>query len=633
LVGTRAGKVGIWDVASHARLFTTRGNAELISAAFDPTGSQILTANLDNSANVFDARSGSAIVRLVGSELALTRAVYSRDGTMIATASRDGTARVWESRSGSQRVVIRGQDGALLDVAFSPNGTLLATASEDGSARVWEVATGKERATLLRRSAKDRLGAGSPRQAAVKEPVSVRRISFSPDGWLIAAALSDGTARIWSTTTMRAVAILQHSEAVRSVAFSPDSLRLVTASWDRTARLWDTQSGRQIGTAMVHQGWVQDAVFSPDGSKIVTASANPDTTTRLWDGKTGAPLGSYGDGPADTVKFDAAGTKILRVTKKNVEIVPIDAFLQQADGKAPLVATRFAAIGDNGEVRLGAVSGGNIVEEGTLSGAPDMRAQGEGYGLSIDGKPIVDGGTVDGRTAAGTVFKDCTSCPEMIVLPPGQFQRSVGSSKGLLRQTVRLSRAFAVGRFEVTNVEMRTAQRAERGARLPAAPISWDQATAYVKRLSEITGHSYRLLTEDEWEYAAGGVVFREPVTAAPASHDLANIGDAKCCTGNAEGADRWVGAAPVGQFRPNGFGLFDMIGNVAEWVQDCWTIDLGEGPNDGSAYEPRGCTRRVLRGGGFLDPASQAGIDARQFSPADLRNDDMGLRVARELK
>jgi formylglycine-generating enzyme required for sulfatase activity len=524
----------------------------------------------------------------------------------------------------------------VLDVAFNPNGRLVVTASEDGSALVWDVGTGREKAALVRQSARDRLGAGSPRQAAVKEAVTVRRISFSPDGWLIAAALSDGTARIWNSTTMRAVATVRHDEAVRSVAFSPDSLRLVTASWDRTARLWDTQSGAPIGQPMVHQGWVQDAVFSPDGSKIVTASANPDTTTRLWDGKTGAPLGSFGDGPADIVKFDAAGTQILRVTKKNVQIVSIGAFLEKAGDKAPTAArkvSRFAAILDNGEVRLGAVSDGNIVEEGTLNGAPDMRAQGDGFGLSIDGKPIVKGGrTVDSRTPAGTVFKDCTSCPEMIVLPPGQFQRSVGPSMTILSQTVRLSRAFAVGRFEVTNAEMRTAMRMDGGARLPAAPISWDQATAYVKYLSEITGHSYRLLTEDEWEYAAVGVVFREPSTAVPATHDRANIGDAKCCTGKAEGADRWVGAAPVGQFRPNEFGLFDMIGNVAEWVQDCWTIDLSEGPTDGSAYEPRGCTARVLRGGGFLSPP-QAGFDAREFSPADLRRVDMGLRVARELE
>jgi WD40 repeat protein len=121
------------------------------------------------------------------------------------------------------------------------------------------------------------------------------------------------TARLWDAETGNAIAVLGgHGSAVESAAFSPDGKRIVTASADKTARLWDAETGKPIGELKGNEGPVRSAAFSPDGKRIVTASS--DGSVRLWDAETGKPIGELKGvaGGAETrVSFSPDGERIV----------------------------------------------------------------------------------------------------------------------------------------------------------------------------------------------------------------------------------------------------------------------------------------------------------------------------------
>src|SRR5262249_16328799 len=147
-----------------------------------------------------------------------------------------------------------------------------------------------------------------------------------------------------------------------------------------------------------------------------------------------------------------------------------------------------------------------------------------------------------------------------------------------------------------------------------------------------------RLLTEAEWEFTARGVTSADaPHPPYPwgneASHEYANYGTDTCCRGTAEGRDKWVTTAPVGQFPPNALGIHDMHGNVSEWVEDPWHDDYHGAPIDGSAWTEGGDERqRVVRGGSWVSPPEVFRSALRTWASTDSRGDDLGFRVGRTL-
>ncbi len=133
----------------------------------------------------------------------------------------------------------------------------------------------------------------------------------------------------------------------------------------------------------------------------------------------------------------------------------------------------------------------------------------------------------------------------------------------------------------------------------PVINVSWQDAQGYVTWLSQNNkqGLQCRLPSEAEWEYAARAGTTTAYYWGDKPDRNFANYGKEECCGGLAEGHDKWVYTAPVKQFKPNGFGLYDMSGNVWEWVQDRWHDDYKGAPQDGSAWET-GSAPRVFRGG-----------------------------------
>jgi sulfatase modifying factor 1 len=281
--------------------------------------------------------------------------------------------------------------------------------------------------------------------------------------------------------------------------------------------------------------------------------------------------------------------------------------------------------------------------------------------------------STQGWCAEGAVpskrFVDCSDCPRMIALSAGHFDMGVAPGeedreqlaeyfrgRSEPRRTVHVA-PFAIGMHEVTREQYARfvaatgyrsegcfvwsgdafVERRERNWRDPGLPqderhpvvcVSWNDAQAYVRWLSERAGVRYRLPSEAEWEYAARGGQRNQPYPwGAAVSRDKANYGADNGGAAAAEGADKWLGTAPVASFPLNGYGLYDMAGNVWEWTADWYAADAYAG---GPAKDPTGPatgTDKVLRGGAWDNPArALRSSDRNHFHPASV-NPWAGMR------
>lgn len=236
----------------------------------------------------------------------------------------------------------------------------------------------------------------------------------------------------------------------------------------------------------------------------------------------------------------------------------------------------------------------------------------------------------------GELFRDCDNCPELVVVPPGDFvMGSNDTSYEKPEHLISIRRPFAIGRREVTFAEWDPCADAGackvrpedhgwgRGDR-PVINVSWEDAKVYVAWLSQKTGQKYRLPSEAEWEYAARAGT-RTPFWWGRE----AGAGHAQC---DSCGSPIKQQVLPAGSFRPNGFGLYDTSGNAAEWVEDCWNDSYRNAPKDASPWTSGDCRLRVLRGGSFLSKASDVRSSARFRYDVDVRYYANGFRVVREL-
>ncbi len=275
------------------------------------------------------------------------------------------------------------------------------------------------------------------------------------------------------------------------------------------------------------------------------------------------------------------------------------------------------------------------------------------------------------------VFRDCPDCPEMVEIPAGSFEMgSPASEAGRFDSEGPQHRvsvnSFAAGKFEVTRGQFaafvnatgynagsecytfeggRSEKRSGRNwqnpgyaqtENHPVVCVSWDDAKAYIAWLSQKTNKSYRLLSEAEWEYAAraGSSTARYWGASPDTACAYANVMDAagksqvpgiswevhNCNDGSAY-------TAAVGSYKPNAFGLYDMIGNVWEWTEDCWNRSYAGAPSDGAAWTTGECSvGRVLRGGSWYFIPRYARLATRDWFVPSSRNINYGFRLARML-
>ena len=251
-------------------------------------------------------------------------------------------------------------------------------------------------------------------------------------------------------------------------------------------------------------------------------------------------------------------------------------------------------------------------------------------------------------------FKECELCPEMVVVPAGQFL--MGAKEGEPGSTpderpqhgVNFAQPFSAGRFPVTFSEW-DACVAARGCsyqpgdqgwgrgKQPVINILWDDAQEYVAWLSRATGRTYRLLSEAEREYVA------RAGTTTDWWGDSFDPAQANCAIDNREvssassgGLQKLVATEqtlPAQSFAPNPWGLYQVHGNVYDWVDDCWNDKYDGAPSDGSAWMSGNCSGHVLRGGAFSRKPHAARSAARIWFGSPNRTVYMSVRVARTLR
>jgi formylglycine-generating enzyme required for sulfatase activity len=246
----------------------------------------------------------------------------------------------------------------------------------------------------------------------------------------------------------------------------------------------------------------------------------------------------------------------------------------------------------------------------------------------------------------GDTFSECVKtdgdyskyCPEMVVVPAGKFKMgSPATEEGRdnnegPQHEVTLTRPFAVSKFEVTFDQWEAciqyggcarAGSAFGSGKQPTINISWYDAQEYLKWLSSLTGQPYRLLTEAEWEYAA------RSGSTGPYSFE----GDASALSEYAWYSDNSGGKThSVGEKKPNAFGLYDMHGNIWEWVEDCYHGSYDGAPIDGSTWSTSDCNLRVGRSGSWISSPRGLRSADRLWVATDARFNYLGFRVGRTL-
>jgi formylglycine-generating enzyme len=273
----------------------------------------------------------------------------------------------------------------------------------------------------------------------------------------------------------------------------------------------------------------------------------------------------------------------------------------------------------------------------------------------------------------GTVIRDCPTCPAMVVLPGGRFkQGSLRAQNGSSAFETPLhwvtigpslsmsSNAVTVDDFQQfiadTDWDMRGCDtydgdwkhRPDNSWKNPGFPqtgthpvtcVSWNDAKAYVRWLSTKSGHSYRLPSASEWEYAAraGGEAVRSWSADGSGACATANVADASAAQRYPGWAvfgcnDGYVYTAPVGSFKANSFGLNDMLGNVFQWTEDCWHADYSGAPIDGSARRDGDCSEHELRGGSWFSTPAYVRANYRNHFAADYRTSSVGIRLVRDI-
>ena len=251
-------------------------------------------------------------------------------------------------------------------------------------------------------------------------------------------------------------------------------------------------------------------------------------------------------------------------------------------------------------------------------GADGRAAQDKLYQWEVVAEPV-----------AGKVISDCPECPELVELPAGSFDMGANSSEANEMPVHRVSvKTFAIGKTEVTQAQWQALMVTNPsnfsgcGDTCPVEQVSWDDAQTYIKKLNARTGKQYRLPTEAEWEYAcrAGG------------QQEYCGSDNPDSVSWNSSNTGAFFNTPfPVATKQANAFGLYDMSGNVWEWVEDNYHDNYTGAPADGSAWLD-GSSKRVLRGGswGKLPKFSRAA--SRSGFVSNYRDYSYGFRLARTL-
>lgn len=299
------------------------------SATFSADGTRVVTASSDNTARIWEAGSGNEIAVLTGHGSQVRTAMFSHDGRRVVTTSYDETARVWDVESGKQLAVLEGR-AWFTAALFSPDGTRIVTVGDSYiAAQLWNADTGKE---LKKFTAPDQGGRDG--------------VLFSPDGKRIATMDHSGI-EIWNTDGENEPTILKPRHKgerfyFRAFAFSPDGNRIVTACSDDNnvyfTCTWDVERGELLESMPLPVQAVNAVItvtFSPDGEHILIVGRPYVRTVHIWDGKTGRELMVLpSQSRVNTAVFSPDSTRILTASEDGTACLwDVKTAIEQHKGK------------------------------------------------------------------------------------------------------------------------------------------------------------------------------------------------------------------------------------------------------------------------------------------------------------
>jgi formylglycine-generating enzyme required for sulfatase activity len=240
-----------------------------------------------------------------------------------------------------------------------------------------------------------------------------------------------------------------------------------------------------------------------------------------------------------------------------------------------------------------------------------------------------------GQVADQNRFQDCPQCPRMVRIPAGGFMMGQGAREPESQPPHHVDvHTFAIGQSPVTVAEWKACMSAKgcnflprmrvADDRTPVHNLSWEDIGQYMAWLTATTGHPYRLPSEAEWEYAARGGTSTRYWWGDSVGMALANCADCG-------GAQDAYGPLPADGWPPNPFGLFDILGGVAQWTADCWFPNYRGAPSDATPRDAKLCEKRVLRGGSFRSKRDEITVTYRSNYDAPVRYLVNGFRVARD--
>ena len=454
----------LWDLTSLRQVGASQNDCVGVNnaLAFSPDGTQLAIASSSKTVTLYDAGTGRPTGTALQHEGNATALAYSPYGNRLATISQtetpgDRRIRLWDTttRTAVATVEVKNiRPSTMLDnfppnefIAFSSRGSFLAAAFGDDAVRLWDIGSGMLQTSLLHSSSDIdamafspygmhlaagsddgtsslwRISSGSPTFISFPHVDTVVQTQFSPDGQIVATASLDTGDALWSTNTVIRLWNTPSGKSygygipirvdgqIGDFTFSPDGTRIATASLDSTARIFDTTTGSATTVPMQHSDRLIAVVFSRDGTRLATASR--DATARLWESATGRPIGKRmpHNGPVNTLTFSPDGTRLVTGSADRTARLwstltgePLGAEMKH-DG--PVAALTFSPDG----TRMATAAGSVARLWDALTGAPigspmSHKEQVNSVTFSIDGNVVLtveDGKQTrlwDGRTGA-----------------------------------------------------------------------------------------------------------------------------------------------------------------------------------------------------------------------------------------
>jgi WD40 repeat protein/formylglycine-generating enzyme required for sulfatase activity len=549
---------------------------------------------------VWNAENGQELRRLVVDEGEVPWAWNGKRTRFVTKIWRVGTAsQLWDIEKGT-KIPLSGHGDGVWDAAWSPDDKRVVTASNDKKIRVFDADTG------------DLIAGPEPSATGVK------RASWNIGGTrIVSLGDDDPVARVWDAATLSDPLKLPHGAAIRDAEWSADQKFIATAGEDNSVRFWN-EKGIEVRDPINHRmSKITSVRWDATGKRILTASDDGKARVFLLDSETLLNAACR----RATRNMTLEEWKTFMGSKDYAETCPRETLHAGGETGIPFEGDSATSTSKTSVAVLAASSRAPAVVEAPSSATAEPGP----------------------NSPDGSADKDCSFCPQMLKVPAGGFLMGSPATDGDAegnekpQHAVTIAKPFTVSRYEITFAEW-DACVADGGCNdyrpddegwgrsdSPVINLSWKEAQAYTRWLSGKTGKNYRLLTEAEWEFTA-----RARRGTRYGWGDDVGAGNANCKTCGSQ----WDGgrAAPAGSFNPNPFGLFDMNGNVWEWVQDCSHPDYSGAPTDGSAWEagPH-CSERILRGGSWNNSAAAIRSAQRSGGGPDARANNVGFRVARD--